>query len=124
MENELDGKNTVRTLLVRLPLRIPLHPLLLRDDPCRKHARPHVQQNEPGKPVLQGRGETKSHIGHKRVRRVDHHLTEVVGTADILEHAVGDQSLLELKRVVLLRIYDSTISPFLPETIMIATPSV
>ena len=102
MENELDGKNTVRTLLVRLPLRIPFHPLLLRYDSCRKYTCPHIQQNEPRKPVLQGREETKSYIRHKRVRRVDHHFTEVVGTADELEHAISDQSLFELKRVVLL----------------------
>ena len=102
MQNELDGENAVCTLLVRFPLRIPLHPLLLRDDSRRKHARPHVQQNEPGKPVLQGRIGIHSNVRHKRVRRVDHHLTEVVGTANVFVHAVGDQSLLVLKCVVLL----------------------
>ena len=104
MTNELDGENAVGTLLVRFPLRIPLHPLLLRDDPRRKHARPHVQQNEPGKPVLRGRDGIHFYVRHQRIGRVDHHFTEVVGTANVLVHAVGDQSLLVLERVVLLRI--------------------
>ena len=104
MADELDGENAVRALLVRFPLGIPLHPLLLRDDSRRKHARPHVQQNKPGKPVLQGRDGIHFYVRHKCIGRVDHHLTEVVGTANVLVHAVGDESLLVLEGVVLLRI--------------------
>ena len=104
MANELDGENAVRTLFVRFPLWVPLHPPLLRDDSRRKHTRPHVQQNEPGKPVLQERDAIHSYVRHQCIGRVDHHLTEVVGTANVLVHAVGDQSLLVLERVVLLRI--------------------
>ena len=104
MTDELDGENAVRALLVRFPLGIPLHPLLLRDDPRCKHARPHVQQNEPGEPVLQERDGIHSYVCHQCIGRVNYHLTEVVGTANVLVHAVSDQSLLVLEGVVLLRI--------------------
>lgn len=105
MTDEFDGENTVRALLVRFPLRIPLHPLLLRDDSRCKHARPHVQQNEPGKPMLQERDGIHSYVCHQCIGRVDHHLTEIVGTANVLVHAIGDESLLVLERVVFLRIW-------------------
>ena len=62
MQKELDGKNTIRPLLVLLPLRVsrreaavsppPLHALLLGDDARCENARPHVEENEPGKPML------------------------------------------------------------------------
>ena len=74
MQKELDGENTIRPLLVLLPLRVsrreeaacppPLHALLLGDDARCEHTRPHVEENEPGKPMLHSQTKHGSTFAH------------------------------------------------------------
>ena len=112
--NELERNNTIRSLLIIFPFRIstihlPLHPLpfhslLFRDDTSGEHTSPNISQNEPWKPVLSINTTSNEYIRQQSIRRIDHHFSQIVGTPNILKHAICNQSLLVLKCIILLSI--------------------
>lgn len=76
--------------------------------------------------AMRSQSNIQPYISNNGIRRINHHLTKIIGTANVLEHAIHNETFLILQRVILLSIclLAKTRYAHPPDTIIIATPNV